>query len=222
MHPALRKGPLFYRKTPPHFPLFTNTPNFISCLHPCTDLVGAGEGQDEQSDHEIGGGERHDEAIGRRATQLGVSEDRRHHQTVAYDDSSLPPPPFQLSFGSILRQTESDDTSRSELVDQSAVMTRSGFFPLLCVDNTHESQSGCCPSRKADISTRQNPTESAERPQDLLCRQTSSQPSRLSFCPKAIPLFFLCLRRPAVAAETRQVFLPKRLQIENDGFIPAK
>jgi len=37
MHPALRKGPLFYKKHP-HFPLFTNStftkhpPHFISCL----------------------------------------------------------------------------------------------------------------------------------------------------------------------------------------------
>ena len=45
MHPALRKGPLFYKKTHPHLPLFfqntdifhffykkTPPPHFISCL----------------------------------------------------------------------------------------------------------------------------------------------------------------------------------------------
>ena len=49
MHPALMKGPLFYKKNIPHFPFFTTTPHFplfykkhsphfISCLQACDSL----------------------------------------------------------------------------------------------------------------------------------------------------------------------------------------
>ena len=39
MHTALREGPLFYKKTPPHFPLFTKNPfHFLSMGLLCTKL----------------------------------------------------------------------------------------------------------------------------------------------------------------------------------------
>lgn len=52
-------------------------------------LVNAGERKHGDSDHQVGGGERHDEPVGRRSTQLRVREDGGHDKTVADNDNKV-------------------------------------------------------------------------------------------------------------------------------------
>lgn len=48
-----------------------------------SNLVGTREWQDDNSNHQIGNGQRDDEPVGGRSAQLGVSKDGGHNQTVA-------------------------------------------------------------------------------------------------------------------------------------------
>ena len=52
-------------------------------------LVGAGERKYNDSDHQVSDGQRHNELVGRHATQFAVSEDGHDDHHVADDDDQV-------------------------------------------------------------------------------------------------------------------------------------